>query len=122
MIRPMARQSRNLLSCPSTWTGAMVVTMSLARLEPLYLPGPGLGEGFDEFHPPGILVRGEASPGERLQLRRQLGGSLDSSPKHDEGLRLEQVVLVGLSHHRDLEDAGMRDQHRLDLGRRDPLA
>src|SRR6266851_2034323 len=122
MIRPMARQSRNLPSCPSTWTCAMVVTMSLPQLESLDLPGRGLGEGLDEFHPPRILVRGEASPRKSLELGRQLGGTLYSRPKHDEGLRLEQVVLVGLSHHRHLEDAGMRDQHRLDLGGRDPLA
>src|SRR5262249_27701678 len=101
---------------------AAQLDQGLPQLEPLDLPSGGLWKRVGEFHPPRGLIRGELALGKRLELFGERVRGFNAALEHDERLGLEQIVLVRLADNRYLEDAGMGDQRRLDLGGRDPLA
>src|SRR6267142_5727573 len=91
----------------------------LAQFEALDLAGRGLWQLVEEGDPARAFERGQLGLGVALERPGELVVGTGARLGDDKRLGLDQTVLVRRPDHRRLEHALMRDQRRLDLGRRD---
>src|SRR5579871_1666692 len=96
-----------------------IVALGGAELVPLDLAGRRLRQLVEELEAPGPLVAGKTRLAEHVELARVEGRA---GRRDDVGDRTQDALAVPLPDDGHLEHAGMRDEHRLYFGRRDPLA
>src|SRR6478752_6533367 len=88
-----------------------------SELEALNLTGCGLREFGHEFYPARILVRRKPVFDMAFQTVRQCRRASDAWPRHDERLRLDEILIVRNTDHCCFQYIGMRHERGFHLKR-----